>query len=257
MKKLFFIIMIIGIIGGISWWKFMTPIGPLTPLVDSEIPSETPTPATKHPSIRYGDREYSYGITIASPPMVTLFPNYAERRSSQIVMEANQCKQAISGGFYDTNNAPLGLFHANGTTLAPAKANALFNGFFSIDEKQLPIISDAVPEHSRIALQTGPLLFFDEAPLPLRIKNDEHARRMAVAITTDRRIVFLSVFSEEGVFDGPLLGDLPAVIESIGQKESLTIISAINLDGGSASAFYNEQTRLAELTPIGSLFCIK
>ena len=80
---------------------------------------------------------------------------------------------------------------------------------------------------------------------------------MAAAKTMDNELLFLTVYSGDSVFDGPLLADLPLVIEKISDEEKLDIAEAINLDGGSASSFYQGETTISELTPVGSLFCIK
>jgi len=157
---------------------------------------------------------------------------------------------AINGGFYDTANKPLGLFRIGETVLAKQIQSNLLNGFLSDDG-----ITVAVPT-GRFVLQSGPLLIQRGNPLPLKIQNDEHARRM-VAAKTGEGFLFLTVYKEDSVFEGPLLADLPKVIQKINTKENLGIVDAINLDGGSASAFKNAETTLSELTPVGSLFCIK
>ncbi|KKW11013.1 MAG: hypothetical protein UY49_C0010G0009, partial [Microgenomates group bacterium GW2011_GWC1_49_7] len=77
-----------------------------------------------------------------------------------------------------------------------------------------------------------------------------------VAAKTGEGFLFLTVYKEDSVFEGPLLADLPKVIQKINTEENLGIVDALNLDGGSASAFDNGETSLSELTPVGSLFCV-
>ncbi len=93
--------------------------------------------------------------------------------------------------------------------------------------------------------------------MPLVIQHDEPARRTIAAKTRDNTYVFLTVYDENSVFGGPLLSDLPSAVEEISNREEFRIADAINLDGGSASAFYNGDANLSELTSVGSIFCIK
>lgn len=212
-----------------------------------------PTPTTFEEKSKDG-----YAIIKTEPDRVTLIPNFSEKKLSREILESNNCSAGINGGFYDTQNQPLGLFVSNFQTAHKAIENALLNGFIGIGANNGTFIGhELLDMHNRIALQTGPLLIANGKPLPLAIKNDEHARRMVAAIDADSTMMFLSLYNSDSVFDGPLLRDVPTMLTEINQKELLNIVNAINLDGGSASAFYNGSTELSELTPIGSFFCIK
>lgn len=171
-------------------------------------------------------------------------------------MDGHSCQSGINGGFYDTDGQPLGLFVA-GQIASKAIRSSLLNGFFTINAGT-PSISQTPPEGNvRLGLQTGPRLLEDGSALPLRILRDERARRMVAAISSVNDVVFIALFSPDSVFDGPLLGDTPAIIRAISQQENINLVQAINLDGGSASAFYNQTVSLEELTPVGSMFCVK
>lgn len=93
--------------------------------------------------------------------------------------------------------------------------------------------------------------------MTLTSPDDAHARRMIVAKTMDNAYLFLAIYSNESVFSGPTLNELPNVVATLNAKEQLGITDALNLDGGDASALYNGKTQLSELAPVGSLFCIK
>jgi uncharacterized protein YigE (DUF2233 family) len=219
-----------------------------TPVHASPVPSKT---------VSVDGQIYVYALMRTDPSKVTLIANFTDRLDTTSLMRKHACRMGINGGFYDTDTKPLGLFVTEGETVHIDSENALFNGFLSIDQKDKETILPDPPTLTRIALQTGPLLIQKGEPLPLRIKNDEHARRMVGATTTDGQSVFLTVYNPEAVFEGPLLGNLPDAVREISSLESIPIDAAINLDGGSASAFYSDATKLSELTPIGSLFCIK
>ncbi len=219
----------------------------------TQTPTRTPAKTIDANGITSG-----YAYLELSPSQAVLIPNFSQRRSSGELMEIHACSGGINGGFYDTANQPLGFFRSDGTTLRNESVNALLNGFFTIDSQNVAQISfQTPPPDVRIGLQTGPMLLSEGQALPLTIKSDERARRMAAAVTKTGRIIFLALYSADAVFDGPLLGDMPTLVEKIGREENLDIISAINLDGGSASAFYASGVRLTELTAVGSFFCVQ
>jgi uncharacterized protein YigE (DUF2233 family) len=227
--------------------------------VSSTDPVPTPTPIQPEPTLTVGNTTYSYAtIKVATGSSITLIPNFGVNLDAKSLADNNQCQEAINGGFYDTAGKPLGFFYANTRMYGTKISSPLVNGFFWTDTNGGALISSDLPHSSyRFAIQTGPLILFNGQALQLTIAQDEHARRMIVGKTSDDRFIFLAVYTADSVYSGPLLSELPSVVDSISRKENLGIADAVNLDGGSASAFYNGETSLSELTPVGSIFCIK
>ncbi len=227
--------------------------------VSSIDPVPTPDAPSPGPTITVDNLSYSYAlIKVATGSSITLIPNFTDKRDAKSLAGDNLCQQAINGGFYDTAGKPLGFFYADKRTYGAKISSALVNGFFWADADGGALISSDLPRTSyRFAIQTGPMIVFNSQALPLTITQDEHARRMIVGKTVDDGFVFLAVYSSDSVYSGPMLADLPSVVDSISRKENLGIADALNLDGGSASAFYNGKTALSELTSVGSIFCIK
>jgi uncharacterized protein YigE (DUF2233 family) len=227
--------------------------------VASADPTSTPDPGIPETTVTVGDTTYSYAmIKVATGSSITLIPNFSGKRDAKSLADENQCQEAINGGFYDTAGKPLGFFYTNTRTYGTKISSSLVNGFFWADTNGGALISSDLPHASyRFAVQTGPLILFNGQTLQLTIVQDEHARRMIVGKTADDRFVFLTVYPADSVYSGPTLSELPSVVASISKKENLGIADAVNLDGGSASAFYNGETSLSELTPVGSIFCIK
>jgi uncharacterized protein YigE (DUF2233 family) len=222
----------------------------------------TPTPviAKPDPAITLGGLSYAYSyFSAATPSSVSLIPNFTQQKEAKTLSDTNGCRAAINGGFYDKTNKPLGYFYTAAHVYGAQIQSDLVNGFFWADTDGTAVISTDLPISIpyRFALQSGPLLLFDDQPIPLTINNDEHARRMVVAKTMDNQFIFLTVYTKDSVFDGPLLADLPAAVTLVSTKEHLDIADALNLDGGSASSFYTEGTQLSELAPIGSMLCVK
>lgn len=224
--------------------------------VVTPIPSVMPSRAVETTRTVDG---FSYGvIKIATPSSVSLLTNFRERTDTETLMQKNNCAQAVNGGFYTKTNSPLGLLRTGDKWYAEKIESDLVNGFIWIDREEHGVIASEIPNGDfRIALQTGPLLLFNSKPLPLQVNNDTNARRVVAARTQDGTLVFITLYNPESVFSGPILSRLPDVITKLSTQENLQVTEAINLDGGSASAFYGGTTKLSELTPVGSLFCIK
>ena len=262
MRKLFFILIVFLILSaGWIFWRTYTVYRSFTnekSLQPPPSPTE-PTSDTKTKSVSFGTNTYAYDfISVSTPSAISVIPNFSEKKESRSLMEGNSCTDAINGGFYTKSDSPLGLFRINNHDIGPEIESRLVDGFFWADDQGRIAISSQLPEQSvRFAIQIGPMLISKGDTILLSINKDTHARRMIVAQTTDGLIIFASVYNAESVFDGPKLSDVPAILERISKKENLTISEAINLDGGSASAYYHGDTSLSELTFIGSLFCIK
>ena len=227
---------------------------PLSP-PDTSFVSPTGTPTHALPAVTFKNQEFSYALArLDAGTRLTLLPNFPAPQSFAAVVEKNTCSAAINGGFYDQGYTSLGWFVANGETLTAARPSALFNAYLTVSaDGETRIGQASTPAH--YGLQAGPLLFWDGQELPLRIREDEPARRSVIATSSTGRTILLSVFSSDQVFEGPYLADLPAVLSRINQKESLAITSAMNLDGGSASAFFSGDAAVGELTYVGSVLC--
>lgn len=160
----------------------------------------------------------------------------------------------INGGFYDTSNNPLGLLVVNGEQLSEEKKSGLFNGYVWSDHTALQLGPSKPPGFREIdfAFQTGPYLQKD---LPGKFDNTKHARRMLLAKSADETIYMVAIVGKENDFDGPTLDQLYQLIfKDLGKYN---FVSAINLDGGSASTFYLQGFSLSEYSPVGALICIK
>ena len=100
-------------------------------------------------------------------------------------------------------------------------------------------------------VKSGPILVYDSKPLKLAIKDDQLRRRIVAALTQDEQLIFLVILSPRSDYSGPLLADTPQLVLAINPK----IVSAVNLDGGSASALITPEFNLPEYQPIGGYFC--
>ena len=234
--------------------------------------SPEPTPATspssgpnkvmeKMTAVTIADTTYRYTWNVITEPKnLILYPNFDQKMgSSQLIIEKH-CQLLVNGGFYTEGGQPIGWFVTEGKEQSPRLINRLLNGQFWIGKSGNNFIGindkDLVGDDIYSGLQTGPLLMKDNQLLELLIKNDKPRRRMVATRSSAGELILLAITSDSSFFEGPLLQTLPAVIEAIGTKENTKINAAVNLDGGSASAFYSDKIHIKEATWIGSYFCL-
>jgi exopolysaccharide biosynthesis protein len=221
-------------------------------------PVPVTTPASSKPAhtITYDNREFAYEYFIVENyKSIRLIPNFETPVNAETIVKDNACIHAINAGFYGKNSKPIGLWKNDETALGNADANPLLNGFYSIQDNK-PAIGYDVPVNPRLAFQSGPILLHDGSPVKLAIRNDEPARRMIAGTASGGASVFLTVYDLLSPLRGPYLNDLPAIVHLVTKQIEIPFTMAINLDGGSASAYYSDNTGVWEINPVGSLLCV-
>jgi hypothetical protein len=209
-------------------------------------------------TIDYNDQSYAvYWHQVGSIDNLELKPNFSEMGLSSDLKDQNDCSFLVNAGFYTVENEPVGLFIYEGQTIREWSKNSLFNAVISVNQFATPLITRGAPsDRLRIALQTGPFLIENAQTLSISIRNDKPARRVVAATTGDNGLLFITIFSRDSVFSGPFLADLPQITEIISSVIEIPFADAVNLDGGTASAYHSDVS-LTELSPIGSYFCEK
>ena len=221
----------------------------------------TPTPTTADPetiSLNFEDKTYQISwFTIKDPEQLTLIANFQNKLSADEIIKKHACQRGINAGFYGKDNRPLGIFINDQNDRKNKLESNLFNGIFYLTSNNLFSIEEELPDKPlKFALQSGPFLIFHKNTLPLKIIDDKLARRMVVA-TNEKEIIFLAVYDKISPLQGPYLSSLPKIIEAFSQKTGREIINALNLDGGSASAFTKPGLQLKEISAVGGFFCHK
>ncbi|MBI4058522.1 phosphodiester glycosidase family protein [Candidatus Gottesmanbacteria bacterium] len=252
-KKL--LLMILGVfaigIGIITYFDLSEKNETKVPFVVS--PSPIPS-ADGSQMVVVNQKSYSVFVqAVGDPSQLILIPNFKDKILSREIIENNGCLYGINGGFYTTKNTPLGLFYTKGVYYEKKlHRSTLTNGYVFFKDRTLHIsTSPPASESTDFVFQTGP--FFTPST-QLSIVNDEPSRRMLVGIDSRENGYFIAVVSRENVHSGPLLADLP----QIAGKLNPTFTQLVNLDGGSASAYYIKyKVQYSELTPIGSFLCGK
>lgn len=215
--------------------------------------SPSPTKAPLNEPTPMMIKNYSIAMQPIDANQLTLISNFSEKKTSSEIMEQNTCAYGVNGGYYTTENKPLGLFITDGIQLGRPAVSSAANAFLSKNKDGKLAISQTPPSAQAVtfALQAGPYLIPGVTP---QIMNDEHARRVLIAQTNEKTWFFLIIFDKENTYNGPLLSEVPEILNNM----RIPMREALNLDGGTASAFYNiGGFKFGELTMVGSFFCGK
>ena len=149
------------------------------------------------------------------------------------VMKRENCVCGVNGGYFDTEFKPLGLRVADGTTFSPLRRARLITGILLQSDRSINIVR--VGEFSRtkkiiVAIQSGPFLV--EGNKRIRGLDDSQlARRTFAGLATNDR-AFLGVCSDVS------LAQLANILATAPIATDSKIRGAMNLDGGSSSAFW-------------------
>jgi uncharacterized protein YigE (DUF2233 family) len=221
----------------------------LLSLFTATTPIVSPVPSPQPSLMTFGEFRYA-SVRVNDFSNLQLFSNLNQREAAVDLSQKKGCEFLTNAGFYDTNNRHLGWFYTQGQEVSQATENRLFDGFLALKDGQANIGFDQF-EDVTWGVQTGPVLVYEGRPLKLSIRDDQPRRRVVAAINSDNELSFMIILSPESDYAGPLLGELPQLVKSINPEA----VKAINLDGGSASAFLNKEISLKEYSPIGGYFC--
>ncbi|OGG15172.1 hypothetical protein A2773_04770 [Candidatus Gottesmanbacteria bacterium RIFCSPHIGHO2_01_FULL_39_10] len=266
MKKIIIVFLII-IFGALVYTQ-IKPGKPSDNIIKEIISQPTPTPTISQSyEILYNNQKIAADIIpIENSSSLTLIPNFKEKLSTSQIMERNNCKAGANGGFYGKDDRPIGHFMNNDIYLGDMLVNHnFFNGFFvGIQGEGVGIISNKLTERRyKFIVQSGPYMDLWK-PEKLSIINDEMARRVLVVNATRKindgytaEYYFMVLYDPDAQFSGPYLAQVPLILDKIDDEMGAKIVSSLNLDGGGASSFWNDNITLEELASVGSFFCIK
>jgi hypothetical protein len=234
--------------------KLASPI-PTVPTISVE---SLPTKIPAH-EFQFGGKTYQFHFhKILTNESLTLIPNFENVSFSAQIVKQNNCTFGINGGFYKKEGGPLGLFQIGTNKLGIQIQSSTFNGFLSsspaLSISSTPIYPTATS--SDFILQTGPLIFLSNTVQPNFIEED-FARRHLIAKATGGNYYLFSIFEKNNVLLGPRLKDLKDIFLTPEFMNISNFELVLNLDGGSASAYYDKNLQIEEFKPIGSFLCGK
>jgi len=156
-----------------------------------------------------------------------------EGESLSTIMKREKCVCSVNGGYFDPEFKPIGLRISNGETFSPLRRARMITGILLQSDRGIDVLR--VGEFSRAkritsAIQSGPFLV--ESSTPVRGLNSSQFARRTFAGIANRDRALLGVCSDVS------LSELANILATVAVAGNSKIRRAMNLDGGSSSAFW-------------------
>jgi hypothetical protein len=156
-----------------------------------------------------------------------------EGESLSAIMKREKCACGVNGGYFDPEFKPIGLRINDGGTFSPLRRARMITGILLQSDRGVDVIRVGEFSHAKkitAAIQSGPFLV--EASKHVRGLNDsQRARRTFAGIAdTDRALL--------GICSDVSLAELANILATVPVAGNSKIRRAMNLDGGSSSAFW-------------------
>lgn len=254
-----------------------SPLPTVAPIPTEIVANPTPTPY----SIKLDNKIYSFyyhkierNFLENKHEIIKVIPNFSEATSSAYLLKTNNCDFGINGGFYTKEKKPLGFFYEkDGKIENQPIVSQTFNGFLvyysggqtsaraallDIFPKKYEDSYDVLYDKNifDFAFQSGP--FYDlKSDTIYSFVDKSFARRNLAAKDSKANMYFFTIFEKDISLNGPRLEDIPLIFKSSTFRKIADFKTVLNLDGGSASAFYEGNVQVVEFKPIGSFLCGK
>ena len=180
----------------------------------------------------------------------------APRKDLAQVMQETAALAGVNGGYFDPQDAPVGLLVSRGQRLSSLGRATLLSGvLFATKSGKVDVVRRSrfrMDDRVEAAVQCGPLLLDGGKPVPGL--NDSRDARRTFAAVDGNGSALVGVSSQTSLAQ---LARLLSTPKSIGK---LRLARAINLDGGSSSAFWfageKGTTSIPELKTVRDFFAI-
>jgi hypothetical protein len=148
-------------------------------------------------------------------------------------MRQERCLAGVNGGYFDPDYAPIGLLISDGKMIAPLQRAKLITGVLAALPREVQILR--VREFSQqrkfdAAVQCGPFLV-DQGQSVRGLEKTRTARRTFAAVGGVNRAAL-------GFCSDVSLAELAKILATTRLADDFKIERALNLDGGSSSAFW-------------------
>lgn len=148
-------------------------------------------------------------------------------------MKRENCIAGVNGGYFDPAFKPIGLLVSNETIISPLTRARLLKGVLCSSVRGIEIVR--LGEFSRnrkldSAIESGPFLV-DLGRHVSGLDQTRRARRTFAAVGRHGRAML-------GICSELTLDQLAILLSSVSLREDFKIWRALNLDGGSSSAFW-------------------
>lgn len=155
------------------------------------------------------------------------------RRSLAATIAGGSFLAAVNGGYFDPEHEPIGLLIADGRVVRRQQKARLLSGVLSAGPGGVLIARAAAfspktkPDAAR---QCGPFLV-EHGRIVVGLNETRAARRTFALVTKDGRAAL-------GYSSSVTLAELAEILANAGVPRGMKVESALNLDGGSSSAFW-------------------
>ena len=171
------------------------------------------------------------------------------------VMNRGGFLAGVNGGYFDPNYKPIGLLVVDGMMIAPLQKARLLSGVLSASAKKVQISRVAefsMAQKPEAAVESGPMLV-DLGKSVRGLESTRPARRTFVAIGAGDKVAL-------GFCSDVTLADLSNILSTT-LTPDFKIQRALNLDGGSSSAFWFKRANgsafsIAEQKPVRDFVAI-
>lgn len=139
----------------------------------------------------------------------------------------------VNGGYFDPQNAPVGLVISDAKSIAPFRKARLLSGVLVSSKGRVELVRSAeysARKNTLAALQCGPFLVDGGTPVA-GLNNTRSARRTFFFTTASDRAGI-------GFCSSVTLAELGEILATPRLAGDLKIPRALNFDGGSSSAFW-------------------
>ncbi len=184
--------------------------------------------------IETGDRA-ALDLALLSTKTATLrvIDNPTGEDNLAAVMQREHCLAGVNGGYFDPADAPVGLLISDGKLIAPLRKARLLSGVIIVSNGRMQLLRFAEYSSRRnatAALQCGPFLVDRGQPVT-GLDDTRSARRTFVVVAGSDRAGI-------GYCSEATLAQLGKILTTTGLAPDLKVQRALNLDGGSSSAFW-------------------
>lgn len=145
-------------------------------------------------------------------------------------MTNHNCIAGVNGGYFNTEDAPVDLLRSEGKTISRLQHARLLSAVLAASGREVKIVRAGAFADTRAwrnAVQCGPFLIEHSKPVA-GLDERRSARRTFAATTADHRAML-------GFCEAVTLAQLAKILAAMSE---IKIDRAINLDGGSSSAFW-------------------
>jgi hypothetical protein len=156
-----------------------------------------------------------------------------EGENLSATMKREKCLCAVNGGYFDTDFKPIGLRITDSRSFSPLRRARLITGILQQSQRGIDVIR--VSEFSRTkkifaAIQAGPFLVGGNKSIH-GLNDSQRARRTFAGVASKNRVLL-------GVCSNVSLAALANILATAPVAANYKIRRAMNLDGGSSSAFW-------------------